>query len=331
MKNNIFIFVVVTLLFAFISSVCDASSKDVSDYISTRDKKGLKESINDIRISNPEFNGKFIEIVGLVKTINGNEVCLKDNSDTYIYVTMPVGTDTSLLEDDTICCLVSYNKESLMSLKNLKVEKWVFKKTLDMEITQRLEKEKKTTSPVKKSYTPVKYNFQKPVEMPKIDSSPTLSKISKAIQSANPSLDNNLVENYTNAIAQYSIEYEINPLLVCAVITEESRFKYNATSRAGAGGLGQLMPATARSMGISDVYDPYQNIYGTVRYLRSMLDRLCKSKPREISFEDLSLILSGYNAGVGNVKKYGGIPPFKETRNYVTKVTNTFCKYLTIL
>ena len=125
-------------------------------------------------------------------------------------------------------------------------------------------------------------------------------------------------------------EYEVHPLLVCAVITEESRFKANATSRAGACGLGQLMPATARGMGIKNPYDPQQNIYGTVRYLKSLQERLCGKSFNELSWEDLSLVLSAYNAGPGRVRKYGGVPPIKETQKYVIKVTNTYKKYLTL-
>jgi soluble lytic murein transglycosylase-like protein len=113
------------------------------------------------------------------------------------------------------------------------------------------------------------------------------------------------------------------------MIIAESHFNPNATSRVGAAGLGQLMPRTAASLGVNNPYDHVQNLNGSIRYLRSRLDTFAdKALPGGgLSFEQISLALAAYNAGTGAVKKYRGIPPYRETRAYVNKIVSLY-RYL---
>jgi soluble lytic murein transglycosylase-like protein len=134
----------------------------------------------------------------------------------------------------------------------------------------------------------------------------TLNEARESSPPAGP-ISRSTVDRY---IAESAAASGIDPALLAAMISNESGFNPYATSGAGARGLMQLMPQTAASLGVTDAYDPEQNVRAGARYLRALLDR----------FGTLQLAVAAYNAGPAAVERYGGIPPYVETRAYVRDV-----------
>jgi len=123
---------------------------------------------------------------------------------------------------------------------------------------------------------------------------------------------------YEAIIKACADKYGVNTSLIKAVIHAESGYNPNAVSQKGASGLMQLMPGTARSLKVSNSFDPKDNVEGGVKYLRFLLDTF---------HGDVSLALAAYNAGLNKVAKFGGIPPYTETRTYVNRVLSYMQSY----
>jgi len=120
---------------------------------------------------------------------------------------------------------------------------------------------------------------------------------------------------FGDIIHEKSQKYDVDPVLVAAVMETESRFHKGAQSAVGARGLMQLMPRTGRWLGARNLYDPAQNVDAGVKYIKYLQGRFDGN---------LKKTIAAYNAGEGNVKRYGGVPPFNETRSYVKKVLNRY-------
>ena len=133
---------------------------------------------------------------------------------------------------------------------------------------------------------------------------------------ANPNVSNNPTKTQIiSMIEEASDKYGVDSKLIKALVQQESGYNPKAKSKAGALGLMQLMPSTAKGLGVTDPMDPKQNIEGGVKYFKSMLDRF---------HGNTILALAAYNAGPNAVSKYDGVPPYKETQNYVRSILKNY-------
>lgn len=148
-----------------------------------------------------------------------------------------------------------------------------------------------------------------------LDKTVQLEKANKAPTSTNANASRAEIDSL---IEEYSAKNGLDADFVKAVVRQESGFNPKATSKCGAMGLMQLMPATAKGLGVTNAYDAEQNIYGGTKYLKGLLDRFDNNK---------ELALAAYNAGPNAVKKYKGIPPYAETQNYVKSIMKSYDKF----
>lgn len=146
------------------------------------------------------------------------------------------------------------------------------------------------------------------------------------IRSVNGRLRNEEAASIAYHLIHFAERYDVDPRLVVAMIMAESGFNPSATSRSGAMGLGQLMPGTARALGVEQPYNLAQNLYGSVKYLHGRLSNFQDhALPNGgMSFEQAALAMAAYNAGPNAVRKYGGVPPYRETRTYVRRVMDLY-------
>jgi len=163
------------------------------------------------------------------------------------------------------------------------------------------------------------YSFDNPFLIRNFDNLEAFKKEETELQQVKPEkkyLDGK--NEYVRIACEKARKYGVDERLVLAIIQQESGFVNRRTSNKGAQGLMQLMPATAKELGVTDINDPEQNIDAGVRYIKKMLVRYNGN---------VKMALAAYNAGMGNVDKYNGIPPFKETQNYVAAIYNNYKNY----
>ncbi|MDO8683653.1 MAG: lytic transglycosylase domain-containing protein [Armatimonadota bacterium] len=262
-------------------------------------------------------------VSGVMRTGDGSAFIL--NTNTQSYVIKCSDSDPQIDPGSIIRALVKIGPACMGSLSDL----ILIGAAWDYEITARENKEiariqnlKKRPIISKRPMTTRGFTRQEILAGTWLDA---LGPYKNAIAGFNKKLTPQQAESIAACILSYSEKYDVDPRFIVAVILAESHFRVTATSRKGAMGLGQLMPGTAAGLGVSNPYDPQQNLEGSIRLIRGHLNKLSGgARWTQLTPEHISLALASYNAGPGAVRKYRGVPPYRETRAYITKISEIY-------
>ena len=312
---------ILTVISSTVSAISLLSTKD---YLAARKKMATGIPFDTLSESPGDYVGKVFELRGSLSGWSKNEtgcsLIIRSDDDSYLINTDSLPTDSTETE---LLMLVKIGEGSTHSLSDLQLVACTYGALLR---PPEPAKPPEATQTVKTPNTPAR-TVQEKTSRGGLSSEEIVAVYAKAIRGFNPKLTSTQADTIARSILGFSLHYKVDARLVCAVILAESHFRPSATSRCGAAGLGQLMPGTAAGLGVNNAYDPVENVYGSVRYIRSMFDRTAGSKQwNELTWYDLGLALAAYNAGPGAVKKHGGIPPYRETQSYVRKVVDIYKK-----
>lgn len=326
--SNISLRISRTVIFSIVALwlVCSSAIAITPDkYLALRqDLEADDYPISKVSNSPSLYQGKAIELRGTVSGFASSgataRIILKTQSDHYI-LTCDAKADLPSNHAEIVALSV-IGEGSSASLTDLRLIDWCYESEVKaIEAAKELKVQKKV---VVKQESARNLREREPTSRG-YSNSQVFDAYRKAISSFNPRLSRQESERITAAILTFSQRYDIDPRLVVAIVLAESHFNPNATSKKGAMGLGQLMPGTARGLGVSNAYDPEQNLAGAIKLIRGHLDKQSKGASfGELTWNDLELALACYNAGSGAVKKHGGVPPYRETQNYIRKVISYY-------
>ncbi|MCE5321983.1 lytic transglycosylase domain-containing protein [bacterium] len=320
---------IIPLLILVSSAAFADEPMSVKEYLSLRKKLLTKLPLSTLRADSGSYIGKVFEIRGTVSGYSENSsgsslIITARNNGSFIVSTDRLPSENPPLE---LACLVRIGDGSTHSLSDLRLVACTY--DIDLKRREQATNKDEETKIVKAEAARVKATKSDKKKDKQDGKQVTYEEFVAAYKNAIKSFNKKLSEAQADKIARsvvgFGLKYQVDPRLVCAVILAESHFRIDATSRCGAQGLGQLMPGTAAGLGVNNAYDPVENIYGSVRYIRSMIDRMVGGKAwSELTWNDLAIALAAYNAGPGAVKKHGGVPPYKETQNYVRRVVSIY-------
>lgn len=298
------------------------ASQTLNEYLKLRKESGISVASGIPALE--AFVGKrTLELRGVVRgtfSANGRTVLLVDRGDGD---SIHVQTDRApeWLNGSSVTARLLIRAERDTDMSDMRA--WLIGAASDVEITAIESAERKKAEAAARRSRPAPGKAPaKPAKTPAKDWNLPASEVTPIyasfIKNRNQRLSDAEAMRIAQSIVGFSIMYGVDARLIMAMVMVESGFNPSATSRVGAMGLGQLMPGTAQSFGLTNAYDSVQNLYATVRTIRGHLERY--GKKAQDGFEALIVSLAAYNAGSGNVRRHGGVPPFRETQNYIRKV-----------
>ncbi|HEY3782153.1 MAG TPA: lytic transglycosylase domain-containing protein [Fimbriimonadaceae bacterium] len=301
---------------------CAAHAQTFDQYVKLRHQYKITQAVGEEALET--FVGqRIMEIKGTVKgtmrVANGEVSVLleKSNGDT-IFVSCPKGAPDWLDGNEVpVRLIVNAHRESTKSdfeatMLGAAGEAQVSDYEYDLANAARASRSRTLTS------RHSDYRMSR-LDLPASDAAPAYAQF---ILNHNSHLSEDEALKIAQGVIGYSLRFGVDARLIMAMIMVESGFNPHATSRTGAMGLGQLMPGTAAGMGVTDAYDSMDNLYGTVKLIRGHLDTYQQQTGDD--YQSLVLSLAAYNAGPGAVSKHGGVPPYRETQNYVKKVISIY-------
>ena len=230
--------------------------------------------------------------MGISASARRSNIIISTSDGSFVIDSDTVSSDNPGVE---LACLVKVGEGAVHSLSDLQLVAFTYDADLRrQEEAWQKEAEAKSTRQREVKLLASRSRAGEPHRTQPVAGSLSVEEITRIYKSAIKGFNHKLTDAQADTIARsvlgFSGKYKLDPRLVCAVILAESHFKLQATSRTGARGLGQLMPSTAAGLGVDNAYDPVQNIYGSARYIRSMLDRVTgKSDWNDLTWYDLGL------------------------------------------
>jgi hypothetical protein len=317
--------------------------KGANAYFYVRDKAQLVESYTpeEVQTQPAKFAGRLVEVRGVVTAVAGSEnqttlLLEAGENGPAVPVSLPPDkgpAEWSFLDVGSsiraLCQVVTLAGSSSGSLELVIPVKEHEAVAVDQERakvaaakTEALRQRTQSSSrPPTKASRGLGAGTMRQAAQPRFSRSQVLDAYSSAVRYFNRRLTPAQSQKIATTIIEYSLRYGLDARLVMAVVAVESNFNQHAVSPVGAMGLGQLMPGTAGDLGVGNAFDLRQNLEGSTRLLKNHIVNMSDGRP---TGEAIKLALACYNAGAGAVKKYKGIPPYRETQNYVKKITRLY-------
>jgi hypothetical protein len=299
------------------------AAEPFEEYLKLRKKHGIEQSVG-VAALETLVGRRIIEVKGVVKgvfAVNQSVLLLEACDGGYIHVQGQSAPDWLLQTPVSARLLVEAERPEIGGELTVHLLGAASEHRMEAYEAELARKEQATKAKLAKERSDALQRGTRPKTW-NLPASAALPHYASFIKGRNPRLSDSEATRIAQGVLGFSIQYGVDARLVMAMILVESGFNPQATSRAGAMGLGQLMPGTARGMGVSNAYDSIDNLYGTVRLIRGHLEKYsAKVGP---TYEALVLALAAYNAGSGAVRKHGGVPPYEETQNYIRKVVTVY-------